>query len=165
MRKDSSTKSTSHFKPFWLLTSITVLIALLLLPTPESLPLMAKSALAILLFAVILWVTEAVTYPVSAVMIVGLIILLIGYSPVQNLSESRGHPQTNREILKGNSLFGTGNALKLAFSGFSTSALALVAAALFLATALQITQLHKILALIVLSVAGNKTSRIVIGTI
>ncbi len=165
MRKDSSTKSTSHFKPFWLLTSITVLIALLLLPTPESLPLMAKSALAILLFAVILWVTEAVTYPVSAVMIVGLIILLIGFSPVQNLSESLGHPQSNGEILKGNSLFGTGNALKLAFSGFSTSALALVAAALFLATAMQITQLHKRLALIVLSVAGNKTSRIVIGTI
>lgn len=100
MRKDSSTKSTSHFKPFWLLTSITVLIALLLLPTPESLPLMAKSALAILLFAVILWVTEAVTYPVSAVMIVGLIILLIGFSPVQNLSESLGHPQSNGEILK-----------------------------------------------------------------
>src|SRR5699024_11760193 len=42
---------------------------------------------------------------------------------------------------------------------------ALVAAALFLATAMQITQLHKRLALIVLSVAGNKTSRIVIGTI
>ncbi|WP_210141042.1 anion permease, partial [Staphylococcus sp. GDX8P113P-2] len=59
------------------------------------------------------------------------------------------------------SLFGTGNALKLAFSGFSTSALALVAAALFLATAMQITQLHKRLALIVLSVAGNKTNRIV----
>src|SRR5699024_11406205 len=60
-----------------------------------------------------------------------------GFSPVQNLSESLGHPQSNGEILKGNSLFGTGNALKLAFSGFSTSALALVAAALFLATAMR----------------------------
>ena len=82
MSKDSSTKSTSNFKPFWLITSMIILITILLLPTPESLPLMAKSALAILLFAVILWVTEAVTYPVSAVMIVGLIILLIGFSPV-----------------------------------------------------------------------------------
>ena len=104
MSKDSSTKSTSNFKPFWLITSMIILITILLLPTPESLPLMAKSALAILLFAVILWVTEAVTYPVSAVMIVGLIILLIGFSPVQNLSESLGYPQSNGKILKGDSL-------------------------------------------------------------
>ena len=33
-------------------------------------------------------VTEAVSYPVSAVLILGLIILLLGLSPVQNLSES-----------------------------------------------------------------------------
>jgi di/tricarboxylate transporter len=36
------------------------------------------------------------------------------------------------------------NALTHAFSGFSTSAVALVAAALFLAAAMQETQLHKI---------------------
>ena len=60
---------------------------------------------------------------------------------------------------------GTGNALKLAFSGFSSSAVALVAAALFLATAMKITNLHKRLALLVLSVVGNKTKNIVIGTI
>ncbi|MDN6630207.1 MAG: anion permease, partial [Staphylococcus equorum] len=135
------------------------------LPTPDTLPFMAKSALAILIFAVILWVTEAVTYPVSAAMIVGLIILLLGFSPVQNLTESLGNPQTGGKVLEGSSLFGTTNALKLAFSGFSSTAIALVAAALFLATAMQITNLHKRLALIVLSMVGNKTNRIVIGTI
>lgn len=32
---------------------------------------MAKAALAILAFAVVMWVTEAVTYPVSATLILG----------------------------------------------------------------------------------------------
>ena len=59
----------------------------------------------------------------------------------------------------------TGNALTHAFSGFSTSAVALVAAALFLAAAMQETQLHKRLALLVLSIVGNKTRNIVIGAI
>ena len=57
---------------------------------------MAKGALAILAFAVIMWVTEAVTYPVSATMILGLIILICGFSPVQQLSEKLGNPK--REI-------------------------------------------------------------------
>ena len=45
---------------------------------------MAKAALAILAFAVVMWVTEAVTYPVSATLILGLMILLLGLSPVQD---------------------------------------------------------------------------------
>lgn len=49
---------------------------------------MAKAALAILAFAVVMWVTEAVTYPVSATLILGLMILLLGLSPVQDLSEN-----------------------------------------------------------------------------
>ena len=146
--KNATIKTTPRFKSFWLITSIVVLAIVMFLPTPENLPFMAKSALAILIFAVILWVTEAVAYPVSATMIVALIILLFGFSPVQNLSESLGNPQSNGVLLKDDALFGTGNALKLAFSGFATSALALVAAALCLATAMQITQLHKRLCLL-----------------
>ena len=69
------------------------------------------------------------------------------------------------KLLEGDALLGTGNALKMALSGFSGSAVALVAAALFLATAMQVTNLHKRLALQVLSIVGNKTNRIVIGAI
>ena len=140
-----------------------LLIGILLLPTPSGLPIMAKAALAILAFAVIMWVTEAVSYPVSATLILGLIILLLGFSPVQNLSEKLGNPKSGDAILKGSELLGTNNALTHAFSGFSTSAVALVAAALFLATAMQET--NKRLALIVLSIVGNKTRNIVIGAI
>ncbi|EJG1254705.1 DASS family sodium-coupled anion symporter [Staphylococcus pseudintermedius] len=161
----SKKKEGATFKPLWFILSFVALIAVLLMPTPASLPLMGKAALAILAFAVILWVTEAVTYPVSATIIVGLIILLLGFSPVQNLTQALGNPQSGGAVLKGDDLFGTGNALKLAFSGFSTSAVVLVAAALFLATAMQVTNLHKRLALLVLSFVGNKTKNIVIGAI
>ncbi|HEC2157206.1 hypothetical protein B4W72_06590 [Staphylococcus delphini] len=161
----SKKKEGATFKPLWFILSFVALIAVLLMPTPASLPFMGKAALAILAFAVILWVTEAVTYPVSATIIVGLIILLLGFSPVQNLTQALGNPQSGGAVLKGDDLFGTGNALKLAFSGFSTSAVALVAAALFLATAMQVTNLHKRLALLVLSFVGNKTKNIVIGAI
>ncbi|PCF51813.1 SLC13 family permease [Staphylococcus delphini] len=165
MTSASKKKEGATFKPLWFILSFVALIAVLLMPTPASLPFMGKAALAILAFAVILWVTEAVTYPVSATIIVGLIILLLGFSPVQNLTQALGNPQSGGAVLKGDDLFGTGNALKLAFSGFSTSAVALVAAALFLATAMQVTNLHKRLALLVLSFVGNKTKNIVIGAI
>ena len=158
-------KSNKGYKPLWIVISFIVLVIILLLPTSSSLPVMAKAALAILAFAVIMWVTEAVSYPVSATLILGLIILLLGFSPVQHLSEQLGHPKSGDTILKGSELLGTNNALSLAFSGFSTSAVALVTAALFLAVAMQETNLHKRLALYVLSIVGNKTKHIVIGAI
>ena len=158
-------KSNKGYKPLWIVISVIVIVVIFLIPTSRSLPVMAKAALAILAFAVIMWVTEAVSYPVSATLILGLIILLLGFSPVQHLSEQLGHPKSGSAILKGSDLLGTDNALSLAFSGFSTSAVALVTAALFLAVAMQETNLHKRLALYVLSIVGNKTRNIVIGAI
>lgn len=164
-QKENEKKKNKGYKPLWIITSFVVLLIILLLPTPAGLPIMAKGALAILAFAVIMWVTEAVTYPVSSTMILGLIILILGFSPVQHLTEKLGNPKAGDKILSGNDLLGTGNALSHAFSGFSTSAVALVAAALFLAAAMQETNLHKRLALLVLSIVGNKTRNIVIGAI
>lgn len=165
LKNKKEKKSKSGYKPIWIIISFAILLIILLLPTPAGLPIMAKGALAILAFAVIMWVTEAVTYPVSATMILGLIILICGFSPVQQLSEKLGNLKEGDKILSGADWLGTGNALTHAFSGFSTSAVALVAAALFLAAAMQETQLHKRLALLVLSIVGNKTRNIVIGAI
>ncbi|MDY5785528.1 DASS family sodium-coupled anion symporter [Corynebacterium sp.] len=123
--------------------------AILLLPI-DGIGWQGQIALAMLAFAVIMWVTEAVSYPVSAVLIIGLISLLAGLSP---------DPENPGEIL------GTGAALRTALAGFSTSAVALVAAALALATAMQATGLHRRIALYVLRFAGEKTSNIVIGAI
>ncbi len=60
---------------------------------------------------------------------------------------------------------GTEDALKMALGGFSSSSVALVGAALFLAVAMQITNLHKRIALLILSMVGTKTKAIVFGAI
>ena len=50
-------KSKSGYKPIWIIISFAILLIILLLPTPAGLPIMAKGALAILAFAVIMWVS------------------------------------------------------------------------------------------------------------
>ncbi|QNV41028.1 anion permease [Rothia amarae] len=127
-----------------------VLIAVLLLPHSESLSWQGQISLAVLGFAFIMWVTEAVSYPVSSVLIIGYITILLGLSP---------DPKEPSKAL------GTTDALATALGGFSSSGVALVAAALALAAAMQATELHKRIALIVLRFAGEKTSHIVVGAI
>ena len=64
-----------------------------------------------------------------------------------------------------NATLGTGEALKMALSGFSNSAVILVAGALFIAAAMQATNLHKRIALLILSKVGSKTKNVLIGAI
>lgn len=143
-------KQKRNLKGVWIVLAFAVLIVIVLLPNPADLPVAGQRALAILAFAVILWVTEAVPYPVSAAMILGLAALLLGLAP-------------NME--KPDEILGTSGALKMALGGFSSPAVALVAAALFLATAMQATNLHKRLALYILSKVGVKTGAIIFGSI
>jgi anion transporter len=140
-----------NIKTGWFFLAFAALIAVLLLPTGDDLPLAGKQALAILAFAVIMWVTEAVSYPVSSVMVLGLIAIMVSFAP----------PVDD----PGAGAMGTAASLKLALGGFASSAVALVAAALALAAAMQATGLHKRLALLVLKFAGEKTSHIVVGAI
>ena len=139
-----------NLKPLWIILAFAALIIITLLPNNGDLPVAGQRGLAILAFAVILWVTEAVSYPVSSAMIISLAALLLGLAP------SMEDPDT---------MLGTTGALKLALGGFSNSAVALVAAALFLAVAMQATNLHKRLALWILSIVGTKTKAIVAGAI
>jgi len=133
-----------------LLLAVTVLTVILLLPTPADLPVAAHRMLAILGFAVIIWMTEAIDYAVSAIVIAALMAFLLGLAP------SVANPKV---------LMGTSAALGLAFSGFANTALVLVAAALFLAAAMTATGLDKRIALTILSRAGTETRNVVIGTI
>lgn len=137
-------------KIMWLITAFVALFIILLLPTPAQLPAIGHRALAILVFAVILWITEAVSYPVSAAMIVGLIAIILGTGPTLD------NPKVT---------VGTDEALKMALSGFSNSAVILVAGALFIAAAMQATNLHKRIALLILSKVGSKTKNVLIGAI
>lgn len=137
-------------KTLWFILAHIVLIAVLLLPHSESLSWQGQISLAVLGFAFIMWVTEAVSYPVSSVLIIGYITILLGLSP---------DPKEPSKAL------GTTDALATALGGFSSSGVALVVAALALAAAMQATELHKRIALIVLRFAGEKTSHIVVGAI
>lgn len=133
----------------WLGLALVAMIVVLLIPTPDGLSEPGQRALAILTFAVIVWVTEAVSYPISAMMIAGMIALLIGFAP---------DPETGERI-------GTNAALRQAMGGLSTPATTLVLAALFLAAAMQVTNLHRRLALMVLRAVGERTSAVLAGAI
>ncbi len=144
-------KETNWFVANWgLLAAFAALVAILLLPVPADLPVAGHRMLAILAFAVILWMTEAVDYAVSAILIAALMAFLLGLAP------NVANPKV---------LLGTSGALTLAFSGFANTALVLVAAALFLAAAMTATGLDKRIALNILSHVGTDTRHVVIGTI
>jgi sodium-dependent dicarboxylate transporter 2/3/5 len=133
-----------------LLLAVAALIAVLLMPTPAGLPVAGHRMLAILAFAVIIWMTEALDYAVSAVVIATLMAFLLGLAP------NVANPKV---------LLGTSGALTLAFGGFANTALVLVASALFLAAAMTSTGLDRRIALNILSRVGTETRQVVIGTI
>jgi len=78
------------------------LIAVMLLPTPSGLPVAGQIMLALLLFSVILWATEAVDYAISAVLITALMAFMLGMAP---------------NAAKPEAVLGTGPALTLAMGG------------------------------------------------
>ena len=133
-----------------LIAAIAVLIAILAMPTPEGLPVAGQRMLAVFGFAVVVWVTEALDYAVSAVVIAALMALLIGTAP---------------NVANPKALYGTVAGLTMAMSGFGNTALTLVAAALFLAAAMTITGLDHRIALVVLRRVGARTGRVVAGSI
>jgi anion transporter len=142
--------SGSMLKNWGLIAAVAVLIVILALPTPAGLPLAGQRMLAVFGFAVTVWVTEALDYAVSAVVIAALMAVLLGISP------NVANPKV---------LYGTVQGLTMAMSGFGNTALTLVAAALFLAAAMTITGLDRRIALVVLRRVGARTNRIVIGSI
>ncbi len=119
------------------------------MPTPQGLPPAGQVMLAILAFPVVVWMTEALDYAVSAVVIGALMVFLLAYAP--DAAKPLGADM------------GTGAALGLALSGFSNSAVALVAAACFIAAAMTATGLDRRIALVVLSKVDAGTNHIVMG--
>ena len=136
--------------PIGLVIAVLVMIGILLLPLPADLPVAGHRMLAILAFAVVVWITEAVSYEASAIMITSLMAFLIGMAPtLQDPSQ----------------LYGTSAGITMALTGFSNAALALVAGALFIAAAMTHTGLDRRIALVTLSRIGTSTRRILLGAI
>lgn len=136
-------------KRIGLFIALLALLAVLSMPMPKSLPPAGQVMLAILAFAVIVWMTEALDYAVSALVIGALMIFLLAFAP--DAAKPAGPAM------------GTGPALGLALAGFSNSAVALVAAACFIAAAMTATGLDRRIALVVLSKVDARTNHIVIG--
>ena len=132
-----------------LFLALAALLAIVWMPALQGLPAAGQVMLAILAFAVIVWMTEALDYAVSSVVIGALMIFLLAYTP--DAAKPAGPDM------------GTGAALGLALSGFSNSAVALVAAACFIAAAMSATGLDRRIALLVLSKVDAGTNHIVIG--
>ncbi|MCI3208193.1 MULTISPECIES: DASS family sodium-coupled anion symporter [Pandoraea] len=136
--------------PIGLIAGVIVMIAVLLIPMPDDLPVAGHRMLAILAFAVVVWITEAVSYEASAIIITSLMAFLVGTAPtVQDPSVE----------------YGTSRAISMALAGFSNSALALVAGALFIAAAMTLTGLDRRIALVTLSKIGTSTRRVMIGAV
>src|SRR5579863_7050484 len=144
-------KPTLPLPKLWSLAlAVMVLLAILFAPEFPGLPIAGQRMLAVFGFAVVVWVTEALDYAVSAVVIASLMAILLGISP---------------DPAKPAALMGTTQGLTMAVSGFGNTALILVAAALFLAAAMGVTGLDRRIALVILSRIGTSTSRVVIGGI
>ncbi len=132
-----------------LVVAVVALLAILALPPAAGLPRAGHVMLGILAFAVIVWMTEALDYAVSAIVIGALMIFGLAFAP---------------EAAKpGGPAMGSAAALNLALSGFASSAVALVAAACFIAAAMTATGLDRRIALVVLSRVEARAGQIVIG--
>lgn len=136
--------------PVGLLVGVAAALAILLMPQPEGLGPAGQRILAVLAFAVIVWLTEALDYAVSSVVIVALMAFLLGTAP------SPKDPAV---------LLGTNGALQMGLAGFANSALALVGAALFISVAMTATGLDRRIALRTLALIGTGSRRILIGAI
>nr|WP_315416490.1 DASS family sodium-coupled anion symporter [uncultured Pseudomonas sp.] len=134
--------------PPGLIVAVVAMVIVLFLPLPTELPVAGHRMLAILVFAVTVWVTEAVSYEASAIMITSLIAILIGTAPtVQDPSLT----------------YGSSAGVSMALTGFSNPALALVVGALFIAAAMTHTGLDRRIALVTLTKVGASTRRILFG--
>ena len=68
-------------KKYGLWLSLIGMALVCLFPTPADLPTEGHRLIAILVFAVIIWMTEGVSYPVSAFVIVTFMSFALGLSP------------------------------------------------------------------------------------
>ena len=147
--KKENGEKLGFFKQYGFYLALAVLAAIVLMPPQEGLSVAGQRMIGIMVFSVIVWATTAISYPVSAGVIMTLMAFLIGFAP---------NPATGK-------LYGTAGGLTMGLNGFASTAFCLVAAAMFLAAAMTKTGLDKRIALVILSKLGAKANRVVIGVI
>ncbi|TWB97062.1 anion transporter [Bradyrhizobium macuxiense] len=149
-RAASETAGASTRKLLTVLIGIAIMMAIIMAPSPAGLSLAGQRVIAVMAFVVLMWITEAIPYGVSAVALVFLLILALGFSPAAG---------------DAGSILGTAKAVPLALSGFSNSGWLFVAAGLAMAAAITGTGLEKRVAYLILELVGASTRAIMLGII
>ena len=155
---NSEKTEVSIFKKYGLPVALIVFFIIIFLPQPAGLSVAGQRMLALLVFSVIIWMTEAVSYPVSSAVILTIITLSLASAPIVV-------DPHKLELVNPHNLYGMTRALELGLGGLTTSAWAMVAAALFLSAAMQKTGFDKRLALNILSMVGTRTRNVLAGVI
>jgi solute carrier family 13 (sodium-dependent dicarboxylate transporter), member 2/3/5 len=146
-----ATRLRAYFSRRWgLPAGVAALVAIVMLPQPDGLSVAGQHMLGVFAFAVIVWVTEAVEYAASSVIILAMMGILLGTAP---------------DPTRPDHLLGTTAGLSAAMDGFTNPAVALIAASLVIAAAMAITGLDRRIAYKVISLVGTGRNRILIGTI
>ena len=127
-----------------------VLIVFQSIHFPSTLTPVGHALLTVLLFMLVIWVTEAVGYAPSSFLLIASFTLLVAFSP-QSANPGK--------------LVGAKAALGMALSGFSSAAWVLVASALFMAAAIEITGLGQRIGLLILSRMGARPKRVLLGVL
>lgn len=107
-------------KTYGLPLAAAVFTAVLIAPSPAGLSSAGQRMLAILFFAVVTWITEAVSYPVSATVIASLMLLTLGTAPA-----------LDQAAAEAGKTLGFGQAITMTFGGLSAGGTVLVDAAMF----------------------------------
>jgi sodium-dependent dicarboxylate transporter 2/3/5 len=137
-------------KLVWLVIGVALLLVSAFMPSREGLSVAGQRVLGISLFAVIMWISEAVSYEYTSIGIVVLLAIFLAFSPAQGTT--------------GNFL-GSAKALQVAVSGFISSGTILLTAGLLLAAAIRLAGLEKRIAFRILKIFGPKPHRIFAGII
>ena len=129
---------------------IAMMAAIMLAPTPAGVSLAGQRVMAVMVYTVFMWITEAIPYGASAIALVFLLIVSLGASPATGLA---GAP------------LGTAKAIPLALSGFSNSGWLFVAAGLAMAASITSTGLEKRVAFLILRLVGTRVNAMMLGII
>lgn len=144
----SSPLSASAKEYFWLAVAFAAMAIVLFLPL-NGLTITGQRALAIAAFAVVVWVSECISYSLSAFAISTLMIFLLGYAPDPDAPER---------------LLGLSGAFKMAFAGWNEEMVWFMMGGLIIAMSMHVTGLDRRIAIFIVS-RFKTTKGVLIGTI
>ena len=150
---DSPQKPTgpqNYRKQFWLLVAIACMLLICFSGPFAGLTVAGQRVLGVLSFALIVWVSEAISYPLSAVAIFSFLTVGLGFAPAAG---------------NAGPILGTGRGLSTALSGLTNGGWVLVVTGLFIAAIMLETGLEKRVALTILKIVGTKSRNLVGGMI